>query len=364
MTRDPRRNKVMDRLIGDSLRRGATEAGAGCPAPDLLAAYYDRSLSGAEIQQWESHFAGCLRCQRQLAALAHSETALVADASAALPSRLRLFDWRWMVPAVAAGTALALWIAVRPPAERPVEPIAPPQSASQVERPAARAEVGRDEAVNQVEPKQNPAPAGSGRRMARSDALQKKSENRATQEGRRAAAELASELRDKEMDKSVASAAPAATLPPRVAQPAAEEVTIARERAAVGGQVVADARSRDSASRITEIIAPGGAVRWRIGGHGTISRSRDGGQTWEPQASGVTADLVAGAAPSSSVCWIVGRTGTIVRTTDGERWETIRSPTAMDLIGVEAREALAATVTAVGGRRYSTDDGGRSWRNR
>jgi photosystem II stability/assembly factor-like uncharacterized protein len=103
-------------------------------------------------------------------------------------------------------------------------------------------------------------------------------------------------------------------------------------------------------------------ILWRIGAEGTIERSEDSGGTWTPQQSGVATALTAASAPSESVCWVVGRAGTILRTVDGRHWEKIGSPDALDWIGVIARDASHATVSALPKVRYATTDGGRTWR--
>jgi len=110
------------------------------------------------------------------------------------------------------------------------------------------------------------------------------------------------------------------------------------------------------------IIPPTGSVRWRVGAGGAIAHSRNAGRTWEAQTSNVQADLLAGSAPSETVCWVVGREGTILRTTDGEHWEKITSPARADWIGIQAKDALHASVFAAGHKRYDTEDGGRTWR--
>jgi photosystem II stability/assembly factor-like uncharacterized protein len=109
------------------------------------------------------------------------------------------------------------------------------------------------------------------------------------------------------------------------------------------------------------IREPGGAVLWRAGAGGQIARSDDGGATWQPQASGVAADLLAGSAPSQDVCWIVGSAGTVLITTDGRRWQRRPFPLAVDLTGVSASGPSAAIVTARDGRRFETLDAGLTW---
>jgi photosystem II stability/assembly factor-like uncharacterized protein len=116
--------------------------------------------------------------------------------------------------------------------------------------------------------------------------------------------------------------------------------------------------------------SPNRRALWRLGSGGRIEHSTDEGQTWQPQASGVTADLLAGAAASEKIAWVVGRAGIIVRTEDGERWRQVTppaieaaTPSALnsDWIVVEARDALHATIISRDLRRFVTEDGGRTW---
>jgi photosystem II stability/assembly factor-like uncharacterized protein len=53
----------------------------------------------------------------------------------------------------------------------------------------------------------------------------------------------------------------------------------------------------------------------------------------------------------------------VLRTTDGGvHWLQVRPPTSTDLLSVSAADASDATVTAAAGQRFSTIDGGRTWR--
>jgi photosystem II stability/assembly factor-like uncharacterized protein len=120
----------------------------------------------------------------------------------------------------------------------------------------------------------------------------------------------------------------------------------------------------------TVFAPPNRRALWRLGSAGRIEHSTDQGQSWQPQSSGVTADLLAGAAPSETVAWVAGRNGTILRTEDGgEHWQRVAAPTESgalptappDWVGVEASDALHATITSRDLRRFATDDGGRTW---
>lgn len=110
------------------------------------------------------------------------------------------------------------------------------------------------------------------------------------------------------------------------------------------------------------VLAPDKSVLWRVGPGGMILKSLDGGETWNPQASGVSVELLAGSAPTGKVCWVVGRGGIILRTTDGEHWERLPSPAKTDIIAIEARDAQTAVVwTAEKLPKYVTRDAGKTW---
>jgi hypothetical protein len=116
------------------------------------------------------------------------------------------------------------------------------------------------------------------------------------------------------------------------------------------------------------IVSPtNGNMVWRIGQHGRIERSSDSGQTWIPCPSGVTADLLAGAAPGNNVAWVAGASGTILRTTDaGATWSHLKSPAvganqAPDWASVSATDRNHATISTITGESFSTTDGGTTW---
>jgi len=112
------------------------------------------------------------------------------------------------------------------------------------------------------------------------------------------------------------------------------------------------------------IYAPGAASQWRTGLSGFIEFSSNGGTSWSRQRSGVLVELLTGSAPSDQVCWIVGRVGAILLTTDaGTNWKLISSPLKEDLGGVQATDALHATIwNARRTKSFETSDGGLTWK--
>jgi Putative zinc-finger len=107
-----------DAMAGLVKRSLAGDAGAGnsCPEPDILAAYFERSLDPEETARLELHFSQCARCREHLAALGHAERGVVGPAASAPPKAARaswLWDWRWLAPVAAILVIAAIW-ATRP----------------------------------------------------------------------------------------------------------------------------------------------------------------------------------------------------------------------------------------------------------
>jgi hypothetical protein len=161
---------------------------------------------------------------------------------------------------------------------------------------------------------------------------------------------------------------PAADTPP----PPGVEPVDKRLAERVAPDAVAELRQaapRTEPSRLAEVAGagamvlietPGSETRWRLEPDGLVFRSTDAGKAWQPaHSAGVT--LTAGASPSPKVCWLVGAAGTVLLTTDGERWEARPFPERLDLVAVTGTSARQATVVAVTGARWKTEDGGETW---
>jgi photosystem II stability/assembly factor-like uncharacterized protein len=84
--------------------------------------------------------------------------------------------------------------------------------------------------------------------------------------------------------------------------------------------------------------------------------------TWETQTNG-EGHISAGAAPSTTTCWLVGEGGLVLRSTDGRTWQRVSFPETIDLTGVRAADAANAVVSSLGGRTFTTHDGGRTWQS-
>ena len=372
------RNEALAKLGARLLRQRGAQ-GTACPGADIVAGYLDRTLDARERAQCEEHFAACARCQEVLAGFARSETLSPQVRPQRSPAGVwSLLRWQWLAPAAAVLAVGAVWAIVRPtlgPAIPPLAQLSVPPAGS----PAAP-EAGAAAAENDVRLGQDRA----ARSQRREETLRSQPVQLAGAQAEMKESRAEPPAPKGRIETAVAPAVAAARNVP--AEPAKDErvdaiqmqkaadaakpaaAPVAEERAAAAPQLGAPRAgatrvmaTAEGVSPATVVASPVPAISWRIGAAGSIERSADGQRTWQKQASGVTANLLAGAAPTETICWIVGQRGSVLRTIDGRTWEAVRPPAAVDLVLVTARDAVAATVVAADGRRFSTLDGGRTW---
>jgi len=103
---------------------------------------------------------------------------------------------------------------------------------------------------------------------------------------------------------------------------------------------------------------------WAVGASGSILNTSNGGSSWTPQTSGITANLYGVAFANDNVGIAVGAGGTILITSNGgETWTAATSGTTNDLNAVAFSPGRADTALAVGvgGTILKTINGGSSW---
>jgi hypothetical protein len=343
------RDLSIERLLRRSLQTPGPPSG-DCPDPEALAALADNALLADERRMVEAHVADCHWCQAMTAAIVRTTIPPgIGDNRAASPWWKSRRALNWLVPATAAATAVALWVAV--PGQRSA---APEERQAEVQTAAAPPPA----------PAARPTPA-----PANADAFRSDSSERAD-----------SQARGNEKDTALGSTAPANAQPAAPAQSslAREENRVGRQEGAASEQVrvtpepdrsvqdrvapVAAARAAVPATAGFEVISTDPQIRWRVGPGVVVQYSVDGGSTWSTQETGASAQLTAGSSPSPLVCWLVGRAGTVRRSADGGRqWQRVAFPESADLVAVRASNALTATVDLADGRRLGTTDGGQTW---
>ncbi len=400
-----------DKAATGMLRESLRDSGDPCPEPEILAAYFERSLSRDETARYELHFSQCARCREQLSAMNRAgELVALSDEKPQQAARwLWLWDWRWLAPAAAVLVLAAVWIARRPApnrvAEQPTQaplvamsqPSALPANAPVLEAPPATpkiaSRVGEEDdskkmrhevtakspvladkekfTANLPEASRNEVQKEMQSDSLAKDASERKRDSNGVAAGVMAQAAappvgtpvsqphapalIAPAARQSNSGATSASSAAAAdATPPK--QMAASEFSITTQMNQKAALKTANARAAP-----VLIHAPDPQVLWRISGGTFVERSIDGGATWKTAVVIVDGNFNGGAAPTTQVCWLVGHVGLIYMTTDADHWNTIPPPTGMDLIGITAKDALSATVTAADGRKFTTTDAGAHW---
>ena len=418
------RDTALARLLAEALESQSKLAGqakdSACPDAEILAAYAEQGLAKQEAARWESHFADCNRCQKIIAVLAASGEelteaeikkfgALVATSSARQPAAgatvatisRRPTLVRWLAPAVGVAAAVVVWFALRPVLRHEAqdsqkiaattgapqgsgEGVPAASSAKQDETQMAQANVPpppspASEALRRdTAPARANSPGGEPRRLRKKETFQGQAQSAppVSQLDRAASASEATDVaieKDKQAppvqaaeqkSQSVAVlGGAAAAAPPR-----------AREAGgAAGGAVALSARNQVSA--LAKIAAPpvvfGSPDRralWRLGPGGRIEHSND-------QRPNVAAAIERRDGRSCGGRRAIGKDRLDCRPRRNHRahrrWRSLAAGNAApyrgnaapppDWIGIEARDALRATIISRDLRRFATEDGGRTW---
>jgi len=348
-------NDVPTRVLRETLAaRIAPAPTSGCIDADTLAAWSDGALGARERAAAESHASSCARCQALLAAMARTAPPAPARRWWHAPTL------KWLAPLAAAATAVVVWITV--PRARPERTVPAAQAAAQASPQARSAPETSPRAAAASAP-----PIADARPRAGADEQRAAGAKDVAQSRPRAAqtnAAASSAARD-------AAAAPppparAEPAPPAAAADAAPgTLTFAAPPPAPPARRIEALRAQVLAKAVdvpTQIVSPNPTVRWRLVTGVGVERSIDGGMTWQPQSTGVTATPTAGAAPSPTICWLVGPGGLVLLSIEGRTWQRVPFPEAIDLTSVRASDGANATVTAADGRTFITSDGGKTWR--
>jgi Putative zinc-finger len=371
--------------LGSAMRRALQDSGTDCPDVNVLAAYAERTLSATERRGVERHLSRCARCRETLiltsrAAATEKETATFLQEAKKGSSPLY-----WLAGAVAAGLAIALWIA-QPGREAPTRAPDVASQIAQAERPAPPPRLEPAPVRPQQEAKDTAAPPATRERGARernraADATMKRSRDERKLEQSAGQPSVAERV----VVAPPAAAAPTTAAPPPppalpAPAPAAPPESTAQasarakraekeaERQVFAGQDRRYGEARESVvvswppstDRLAAMEAPP-AIAWRVWTSGRVERSTDGGVTWSREPIEAPAARAI-SAPSRDVCWIVGEAGLILRYEAARGWTRLSPPLQAGFVAVQARDAMQATITAGDGRRFTTADGGQTWK--
>lgn len=323
MNTDHDRDRGLDQALKAVLGRAQdAPITPACLDAETLAAWMDGGLDVQSVAMAEAHASNCARCQALIGTLARATPEVAAKSA----SPVRLWRW-WLAPLAAGAAAVTLWMVVptdrysAPLQEKEIQQVAP-------EPPPALA---RDAAAPAPEA---PAP----------DRLQKNA----------AAAGKDQQDPNKPADRAArantAAGAPAFDESKRKAEALMKADRPAERRDRAELQVL-----EEQAKAAAPAATPPAAAAPSAG-------ARAVGQLRAQLALPSDVQITATASPSSTVSWFVGRAGAVLLTIDGRTVTRVPFPETTDLTAVTATDARIAVVTTIDGRRFRTDDGGKTWR--
>jgi hypothetical protein len=350
MSRD--RDRILEQALKHELSAAGTPPAGACLDAETLGAWVDGGLDAAAMAATEVHVAGCARCQALAGTMAKSTPTLGTSGTTGTQGTFSLWRW-WLAPIAAGVTAVTLWMVI--PEQPPPSAVAPP--VAEVMTPSRDANAEQPSFAPQTAPDTGSIAGADRRRSVPVDTLAAGA--RADQQQEKAKEEERKEVAAVQERVGLADSrpAPAAMPPPAPASPP-PPAAVALESAAVG----ALQKSARQANAFIEIATLDPSLGWRIAGD-RIERSGDGGRTWIGRRQNAGDRLAAGSAPSSSVAWFVGAAGLVLLTTDsGATFSDVSLAEPLDLASVAAIDARNASIYSVVGRRFRTDDGGRTWR--
>lgn len=319
MSRD--RDRKLEHALKHELRGAGTPDRDACIDAETLAAWADGGLDANTVAMVEAHVSSCARCQAIAGATARSGPVVpgVSERAFRFPS--------WLIAPIAATAAVVVWMVI------PQRPVPPPPAAS----------------VAPATPQAAPAPdaladANTPRSEAAAPARENREERSAPAPQRKQETAVADQLAE-----TVTVGAAAGAQPPRPPAAASSAAAPMLQRSAPLGVAA------------FEIATPNPAIRWRVVA-GTIERSEDAGASWVPIRPPAGEVITGGTAPTASICWFIGPNGLVMVTADGQAFARVPLPERVDLTGITAVDARSATVTTADGRRFTTNDSGRTWR--
>ena len=334
MSRD--RDRILEQALKPELSAAGTPPAGACLDAETLGAWVDGGLDPAAMASTEVHVANCARCQALAGTFARSTPVVEATEARGLP----LWKW-WLAPIAAGVTAVTLWTVI--PEQQQIAEAPPQAKAADAVQPSVATEAVPPAA-------QSPAAtaAGFGARENLAAASRGDRQREENKEERKQDAPARAQERAALADAAVPPPPAVAQLGAVAAPAPAERVTTLQKRV---GQEIA----------LFEIPTLQPSVRWRMVGDFFLELTENGGASWDRrhQIPGVHT----GSAPSSSVLWLAGVNGTVWLTTDGAAtFRQIGLAEPLDIASVSATDARTASVFTVSGRRFRTEDAGRTWR--
>lgn len=408
-------NQRFETMLRRQLKSAVAPARADCPGPEVLAALWERSLSGAERALVDSHIGGCARCQSAMAAMARADSAAGGKPA---PAHAPGFWLRVAAPASVLAVVLIvismqafkprgqstrhqIAMAIRhrfhrrdrqsaaPPALTPApppsetrrtelaksQPAPPPQIAAAPSAAPSKPKEKPPEQIALASTAASPAlgemamPRQANRDIARETAEKKepsRAEPPASSPARQSAPAPPQAPAPERPAPALQSGTVSTAAPPPNAQPSgsAESVRAATQTGVASNQESAAKTAEQNLPHPSS--APGaasGATAGDVGGTQTPPSANAPAlaASVQARAEGFRPGTASFQSPPPVVAWNIGPGGLIQKLGQGG-WETEESGTSADLLSGSAPSAPVCWVAGRAGTLLRTTDGGAHWR--
>lgn len=120
---------------------------------------------------------------------------------------------------------------------------------------------------------------------------------------------------------------------------------------------------RPTPNNLTDLQMLDAQTGWAVGYFGTILKTEDGGQTWNPQFSEFTNHLNGVHFQDANHGWIAGNEGMILKTTDsGIHWNQVSGvPINVSFTDIQILNSSTVVAITKEGKIFRTTDGGQNW---
>ncbi len=314
------------------------------PDPELLAAFAENSLSGADRDSMLNHLSACTDCRDvlYLALPDPAEAQQVLSPSPSSSSRRRRLAMRWATLAASVIIVGGVLLTNRGMfTQHPASGAAPAKDTSEQKI----AELKTPPEVDQIAEAPAIKAAVKTRPLAKHMTAKPQASMEFDQSGQ---VHFAAAPSANEAPQSGNQVAQSAASPPSTTS--ANQAFAARSTNATGAAVSKTSSALSSASF------------WSLSADGQVQRSFDAGKTWQivPVAGGVPFHAISSIGDD---VWAGGAAGTLYHSTDsGRSWTKAEPGFTGDIAHIEFSDAQSGLVSTADGEVWITSDGGQSWR--
>ena len=341
------------------------------PSADLLAAFAEQGLAGAEREKLLAHLAACEQC-REVVWFAMPE----GEAEMQVVVRggrnwIWSSSWRWA--GIAAGIVVIAGVAILfrggpgPAGEKVASAPQPPAAALKRDTQAFDIKVPAPSREANLEARNALPKTATGERLQAKDMRRKAMplSGESVAANKIAAQSTPDRLADGSSGNTaeLAASAPAAsTVAPAPNATASLAAKTAPASAAEPGVMIASNTAARALGK--KKLAP--PTRWMLSADGALLRSTDAGKNWQmvPFEGNVIFHAVAVVGPR---VWVGGQGGALYYSSDdGSQWQRL-TPSAAgvalseDITNLAFQDALHGSLTTAGSQSWTTSDGGHSW---